>query len=47
MMKIVVLAGSSGSRLGEENHLMPKPMIEIGGKPIIWHILMESQKVFR
>jgi len=38
-MKAVILAGGFGTRLAEETHLRPKPMIEIGGKPILWHIL--------
>ena len=38
-MKAVILAGGFGSRLSEETHVKPKPMIEIGGKPILWHIL--------
>ena len=38
-MKTVILAGGYGSRLSEETQLKPKPMIEIGGKPIIWHIM--------
>ena len=38
-MKAVILAGGYGSRLSEETHLKPKPMIEIGGKPILWHIM--------
>lgn len=38
-MKAVILAGGLGTRISEETHLKPKPMIEIGGKPIIWHIL--------
>ena len=38
-MKAVLLAGGFGTRLSEETHLRPKPMIEIGGKPIIWHIM--------
>jgi glucose-1-phosphate cytidylyltransferase len=38
-MKAVILAGGLGSRISEETHLKPKPMIEIGGKPIIWHIM--------
>ena len=38
-MKAVILAGGFGSRISEETHLKPKPMIEIGGKPILWHIL--------
>ena len=38
-MKCVILAGGLGTRISEESHLKPKPMIEIGGKPIIWHIM--------
>jgi glucose-1-phosphate cytidylyltransferase len=38
-MKAVILAGGMGTRISEESHLRPKPMIEIGGKPIIWHIM--------
>jgi len=38
-MKIVILAGGLGTRISEESHLKPKPMIEIGGKPILWHIM--------
>jgi glucose-1-phosphate cytidylyltransferase len=38
-MKAVILAGGFGSRLSEETHLIPKPMVEIGGKPILWHIM--------
>lgn len=38
-MKAVILAGGYGTRISEESHLRPKPMIEIGGKPIIWHIM--------
>jgi len=38
-MKAVILAGGLGTRITEETHLKPKPMIEIGGKPILWHIL--------
>jgi glucose-1-phosphate cytidylyltransferase len=38
-MKAVILAGGLGSRLSEETHVKPKPMIEIGGKPILWHIM--------
>lgn len=40
-MKVVILAGGFGTRISEESHLKPKPMIEIGGKPIIWHIMKE------
>lgn len=43
-MKAVILAGGLGTRISEETHLKPKPMVEIGGKPILWHILkMYSQ----
>ncbi|HHU05329.1 MAG TPA: glucose-1-phosphate cytidylyltransferase [Clostridiales bacterium] len=38
-MKTVILAGGFGSRISEESHLRPKPMIEIGGMPILWHIM--------
>jgi glucose-1-phosphate cytidylyltransferase len=38
-MKAVILAGGLGTRMTEETHLKPKPMIEIGGKPILWHIM--------
>lgn len=40
-MKVVLLAGGYGTRIAEETHIKPKPMIEIGGKPIIWHIMKE------
>lgn len=40
-MKAVILAGGFGTRISEESHLRPKPMIEIGGKPILWHIMKE------
>lgn len=39
-MKVAILAGGVGSRLAEETHIKPKPMVEIGGKPILWHIMM-------
>ena len=39
-MKVVLLAGGLGSRLAEETQLRPKPMVEIGGNPILWHIMM-------
>jgi glucose-1-phosphate cytidylyltransferase len=39
MMKAVILSGGLGTRISEETHLKPKPMIEIGGKPILWHIM--------
>lgn len=38
-MKVVILAGGYGTRLSEETELKPKPMVEIGGKPILWHIM--------
>jgi glucose-1-phosphate cytidylyltransferase len=38
-MKVVILAGGLGTRISEESHLVPKPMIKIGGKPILWHIM--------
>lgn len=38
-MKAVILAGGFGTRISEETHLKPKPMVEIGGRPILWHIL--------
>lgn len=40
-MKVVILAGGFGTRISEESELKPKPMIEIGGMPIIWHIMKE------
>lgn len=39
-MKIAILAGGVGSRLAEETEIKPKPMVEIGGRPILWHIMM-------
>ena len=38
-MKVVILAGGLGSRLSEETTVRPKPMVELGGKPILWHIM--------
>lgn len=40
-MKVVILAGGLGTRISEESHLKPKPMIEIGERPILWHIMKE------
>lgn len=39
MMKVVILAGGKGTRISEESKTKPKPMVEIGGKPILWHIM--------
>ena len=38
-MDVVILCGGKGTRLSEETNLKPKPMVEIGGKPILWHIM--------
>jgi glucose-1-phosphate cytidylyltransferase len=38
-MKCVILAGGQGTRISEESHLRPKPMVEIGGRPLLWHIM--------
>src|SRR3954468_4837843 len=38
-MKAVILAGGRGTRISEETHLRPKPMVEIGGRPLLWHIM--------
>ena len=43
-MKAVILAGGLGTRISEETISKPKPMIEIGGKPIIWHIMKHLNK---
>ena len=40
-MKVVLLAGGYGTRIAEETQLRPKPMVEIGGMPILWHIMKE------
>ena len=40
-MKVVLLAGGFGTRIAEDNVQRPKPMLEIGGKPILWHIMKE------
>ena len=39
-MRVGILAGGFGTRLSEETEIRPKPMVEIGGKPILWHIMM-------
>src|SRR5579863_8527494 len=38
-MKVIILAGGLGTRLAEETDVRPKPMVEIGGKPILWHVM--------
>ncbi|NER83216.1 MAG: NTP transferase domain-containing protein, partial [Leptolyngbya sp. SIO1D8] len=38
-MKVAILAGGHGTRLAEETEIRPKPMVEIGGRPILWHIM--------
>jgi glucose-1-phosphate cytidylyltransferase len=38
-LKVAILAGGAGTRLAEETDVRPKPMVEIGGKPILWHIM--------
>ena len=38
-MKVVILAGGFGTRISEASHLKPKPMVEVGDKPILWHIM--------
>ena len=43
-MKVVILAGGFGTRISEESYLKPKPMIEIGEQPILWHIMKEYSK---
>src|ERR1700690_2845992 len=43
-MKIVILCGGLGTRLSEETQLRPKPMVEIGGRPILWHVMKIYEK---
>ena len=43
-MKAVIIAGGLGTRLAEETHLRPKPMVEVSGKPMLWHILKGTSK---
>jgi len=38
-MKVIILCGGMGTRLAEETQIKPKPMVEIGGRPILWHIM--------
>ena len=44
-MKVAILAGGVGSRLSEETILKPKPMVEIGGRPILWHIMQHYSQI--
>ena len=43
-MKVLLLAGGFGTRLSEETDIKPKPMLDIGGKPILWHIMKTDRK---
>ena len=43
-MKVVILAGGFGTRLAEYTEVIPKPMVKVGGKPIIWHIMKRYAK---
>jgi glucose-1-phosphate cytidylyltransferase len=43
-MKTIILAGGLGTRIAEETSTRPKPMIEIGGKPLLWHIMKSDRK---
>ena len=45
-MKVGILAGGVGTRLAEETEVKPKPMVEIGGRPILWHIMMHYREYF-
>ena len=38
-MKVMILAGGFGTRIGEESRLRPKPMLEVGGEPVLWHLM--------
>lgn len=42
-MKVVILAGGFGTRISEESQYKPKPMVEIGGMPILWHIMKHTR----
>jgi len=43
MMKVVILAGGFGTRISEESQFRPKPMVELGGMPILWHIILNNE----
>ena len=44
-MKVIILAGGLGTRLSEYTESIPKPMVKIGGKPIVWHIMRTVEKI--
>jgi len=46
-MKVVLLAGGFGTRISEESQFKPKPMVDIGGQPILWHIMKEYVKFLK